>query len=132
MSQKQSLLSELKCAKEESNRLLASEEKTSKITGYESILIDFSLLNFDERLKHAYPEIVTGGDHPHINKRRFEKTFKKIFTENYLILVIKEKIEEDPERKNEKFAFEEKLKPFYSAIDQFRLRNQKIQYDLKI
>ncbi len=131
-SQRNSLLSELKRSKDESNGLIALEDKTLNIKGYEKILIDFSLRNFQANLMKAYPEIVIGKDHPYPSKKKFRQTFKKFFTEEYLIIPIKERLEKDPERKNEKFAFEMKLKPFYDAINQYRLRNEKIQYDLKI
>ena len=131
-SQRQLLLTELKKSKNESNELIESEDKNLNIKGYESILIDFSLRNFKDNLMKAYPMIVSGKDYPYPNKKKFRQTFKKFFTEEYLILPIKEKLEEDPERRNEKFAFEMKLNPFYDAINQFRLRNEKIQYDLKI
>ncbi len=131
-NQRKTLLSDLKNSKNESNRLLASEDKTLDIKGYEKILMDFSQKNFKDNLMETYPEIVFGGDHPYLNKEKFKQTFKKVFSEEYLILPIKEKLGKDPERKNEKFAFEMKMKPFYDAIDQYRLRNKIIQYDLKI
>ena len=131
-SQRKSLLSNLKKSKNDSNRLIESEDKTLNIKGYEKILIDFSLNNFKKIFMEAYPDIVFGGDHSYLNKKKFKQTFKKIFTEEYLILPIKEKLEEDPERKNDLFPFEVKLKPFYDAINRYRLRNDIIQYDLKI
>lgn len=126
------LSKELNECKSESNLLIQMEEKEGNPKSYEKVLINFSLKNYPDYLIKAYPEINNNENSQYPNRMKFKQKFKKIFTENYLILLIKKALETDPERKGDKFAFETKISPFYASINQYIHRNDIIRYDLEI
>ena len=126
------LSKELNKCKIESDLLIQMEEKEGNPKSYEKVLINFSIKNYPNFLIKAYPEIINDKNHQHPNKKKFKQKFKKIFTENYLILLIKKALETDPDRKGDKFAFETKMSPFYTTINQYIHRNDIVRYDLEI
>ncbi len=64
----------------------------------------------------------------YLSKKKLKQKFKEIFTEKYLIEIIKTSLEDDPERKAKKFSFEHKLEPFYKKINKIIYRNINLQY----
>ena len=126
------LSKELNECKTESSLLIQMEEKEGNPKSYEKVLVNFSIRNYPNFLIKAYPEIMIDENPQYPSKMKFKQKFKKIFTENYIILLIKNALETDPERKGDKFAFETKLSPFYTSINQYIHRNVIIRYDLEL
>ncbi len=129
---REGLSKELNKCKTESDILIQMEEKEGNPKSYEKVLINFSLKNYPDFLIRAYPEIINDKNPQHLIKKKFKQKFKKNFTENYLILLIKKALETDPKRKGNRFAFETKISPFYTTINQYIHRNDIVRYDLKI
>lgn len=120
-------------SKKHSNSLKTNRKKRGNPKGYETILIEFLVNKYPKIIMNAYPSIKkVSNNHQYPDKNKFEPIFKKIFTENYLLEIIKDSLENDPKRKGRKFSFEIKLKPFYESINKYMYRNDVIQYDLDI
>ncbi len=88
--------------------------------------------NFQQKLLNEYPELKNNHRATSVDKKKLKIKFKKTFTENHIVAIVKESLKIDPDRKNRKFPFEFKLQPFDNKIDNFRHRDPKIQYNLKI
>jgi len=131
-SQKIELENQLNIAKEESNMLINQSPKINNPVGYEEILIGFLMSNFQKELLMKFPKLKNHPDHTNISREKLIKKFKKIFTENYIIPILRDYIKVDSKKQRRTFPFEEKLKPFYKRIDEYRLRNPKIQFDLDL
>jgi len=104
--------------------------KTGHPKGYESILIDFVRKNYSNELLIKYPQLKVNPQATGVDRKKFYQIFKKRFTEKYLVEIIQESLKYDPERKQEKFPFELKLKPFFERINNFINRNINIQFNL--
>ncbi len=130
--EREGLSKELNECKTESNLLIQMEEKEDNPKSYEKVLVNFSIRNYRDFLLKAYPEIIIDENPQYPSKKKFKQKFKKIFTENFIILLIKNALETDPERRGDKFAFEIKLSPFYKSINQYIHRNDIIRYNLEL
>jgi len=108
------------------------EEKEGNPKNYEKVLINFLMRRYPNILIKAYPDIIIDNKPQYPSKKKFKQKFKKTFTENYLLLIVKNALETDPERKGKKFAFENKLTPFYKSMDQYIHRNRILRYDLEL
>ncbi|MFW9972676.1 MAG: hypothetical protein ACFFDF_20995 [Candidatus Odinarchaeota archaeon] len=126
------LSEELFKCKEESKLLIQMEKKEGNPKSYEKILINFLIKKYPEILIKKYPDCKIDGEHPYPNKRKFKQKFKEVFTEKYIVTIIKNALEIDPDRKGEKFAFENKLTPFYDSINQYIYRNDILRYNFDI
>ncbi|GAH59753.1 unnamed protein product [marine sediment metagenome] len=117
----------MKC-KQKSDELIQMSEKKGKPKGFEITLINFTLSCFYPELLRKYPQYQNEENSLDLDK--FKQFFKTQFTENYLKERIRKSFE-DPDRKSEKFSFEEKIKPFLKQIADLVNRNIKIKYGIE-
>lgn len=129
VDQKKEIKSRLIKSKEKSEELIQMTKKKGRPKGFEKTLINFTLKYFYQEILIKYPEFKNVDNH--MDLKRFDQFFKTQFTENYLKKRISKSLIEDPDRKNEKFSFEVKIKPFLKQIAESFNRNINIKYDIK-
>ena len=113
-------------AKKTSDRLIERVNNNEEIKeknlrnpkGYEGIVASILMKKYALKLHKKYPDMViinhfnvVGGK----DKDKFNQLFKREISERIKHFVI-DSITEDPERKNYRFPFENKLEPFFSLI----------------
>ena len=119
----------LENVKQQSNNLILQTIKTNNPKGYEEILIDILMNNYQSKLLMRYSFLRKHLRSTSVDKGKLKKRFKKTFTKNQIIKIVENSLKDE---NREEFSFEEKLKPYYSKINNYKLRNHKIQYDLEI
>lgn len=124
------LYQRLNDSKVQSVELISASKKDKIIKGFENILIDFTQVYYPELIKQKYPEHYTDSQQYYLSKKKLKQNFKKIFTEKYLLEIVRTSLEVDPERKSRKFAFEYKLEPFYKKINKIIYRNIDQQFHI--
>lgn len=117
-------------SKEQSVALISASKKEEIIKGFENILVDFTQVHYSDLILQKYPEFHIDSQQLYLSKKKFKQKFKEIFTENYLIEIVRTSLEDDPERKSIKFAFEHKLEPFYKKINKIIYRNIDQQFHI--
>lgn len=127
--QKEKIKLKLMKSKQKSDELIQMSEKQGKPRGFEKTLINFTLSCFYPELLIKYPQYQINENRLDLDK--FKQFFKTQFTENYLKERIRKSLIEDPDRNNEKFPFEEKIKPFLKQIADSVNRNIKIKYEIE-
>ena len=127
------LYKRLEREKKYSDEIIQEYESKNQIqrrntNGFEKVLISYLERNFPEELFELYPKIITLDHNNWIaNHEDFESLVKTELTKR-LKKLLRYSIKKDPERKGKKFAFENKLEPFYKEINNYIYRNINIQF----
>ena len=120
---KHALNQKLTESKIQSDALIRASKKEGTAKGFEEILIDFTKVNYSNLILHNFPEFKIDKQTQYLSYKKLKQKFKEIFTERYLIEIIKTSLKDDPERNIIKFEFENKLEPFYKKINNVIYRN---------
>ncbi len=84
--------------------------------GFEKIVLNFLRQHFSYEMQQNYPQILKLNKKNQIeNTKKFEDCVKTQLALRLKTFII-ESMEEDPQRKDKMFSFEEKLKPFIDNI----------------
>jgi len=119
-----------------SNEIIQEYESENQIqrrttNGYEKVLTNYLQQHFPEELVEKYPQILELDSNNRIkNQEDFSSLVKSEITLR-LVKLLRYLMKNDPERKNFKFRFENKLEPFYKEINNYIYRNINLQFDLQ-
>ncbi|KKN14906.1 hypothetical protein LCGC14_0991450 [marine sediment metagenome] len=133
--QKEELYEKLEQEKRISAAIIQEYESENQIqrrttNGFEKVLINYLKQHFSEDLYELYPQRIKL-DHNNrlVNPEDFGALIKTELTSRFKKLIAYS-IKRDPERRGQKFPFENKLEPFYKKINNYIYRNINTQFTL--